>query len=199
MKLGIITGTTRPGRQTAKQARWVYDTAREIEDVEAELIDLQDYKLPFFNEEVSPRYNPSRTIAAEVRPWLNKLKSFDAYIFVTAEYNHSVPGELKNALDFVTWELQRKPVAVVSHGAQGGVRAATDLKEILSESKAVPVPNFVAMHGMSELIDEVGNLDETARANPYGPQTTLDTLLGELQWYSDALAAARANKELVAA
>ena len=197
MKLGIIVGTTRPGRQTVKQAQWVYRTAQAQEGIEAELVDLQDHPLPLFNEPVSPRYNQNREIAPEVQQWLSKLESFDAYVFVTAEYNHSIPGVLKNALDYVTWEIQRKPVAVVSHGAQGGVRAATDLKEVLSESRALPIPNFVAITGMSEIIDEKGNLAEAAQQNPYGPQTSLETLLDELQWTSDALAAARSAKELV--
>jgi len=82
----------------------------------------------------------------------------------------------------------------MSHGASGGARAATDLKEIISESRAVPLPSSTAltMAGMGELIDEDGNLTEVAKARPYGgPQKALDDALGELKWYSDALATAR--------
>src|SRR5580698_7935560 len=132
MKLAIIVGATRPNRQTAKEANWVFDTAKQLEAVVTELVDLRDYPMPFFNEPISPRYNPDRKIEPAVKKWLDKITEFDAYIFVTPEYNHSVPGELKNAIDFLTWELVRKPVAVVSHGSAGGARAATDLKEILS-------------------------------------------------------------------
>ncbi len=200
MKLAVIVGTTRPNRQTLKQAKWVVKGASEIDGIEVELVDLKDYPMPFFNEPVSPRYNPDRKISGEVKPWLDKLTEFDAYVFVTAEYNHSIPAELKNALDYATWEMNRKPAAVVSHGSAGGVRAATDLKEVLSESKAVLIPNFVAMLGMSELIDEKGDLNESVKANPYGPQATLSTLLEELQWYSDALSSARIeDKQLAAA
>jgi len=195
MKLGIIVGTTREGRKTPQQAKWVFNTAEKMEDVEAELVDLKDYPMPFFDEPISPRYNPDRKIDPAAVPWLKKLESFDAYVFVTPEYNHSVPGVLKNAMDYVTWEMQKKPVQVVSHGAAGGARAATDLKEILSESKAVPLPTAspLAMVGMSELIDENGNLSEEAKAKPYGPQAALDGVLEELKWYSDVLAAARAQ------
>jgi NAD(P)H-dependent FMN reductase len=199
MKLAVIVGTTRPNRQTFKQAKWVVAGASEIEDIDVELVDLKDYPMPFFNEPVSPRYNPDRKISVEAKPWLDKLTEFDAYVFVTAEYNHSIPAELKNALDYSTWEMNRKPVAVVSHGSAGGVRAATDLKEVLSESKAVPIPNFVAMLGMSELIDEEGNLGEAVIANPYGPQATLTKLLEELQWYSNALTAARVDEKVLVA
>jgi NAD(P)H-dependent FMN reductase len=100
---------------------------------------------------------------------------------------------LKNALDFVTWELLRKPSAIVSHGAAGGARAQIMLKVILSESKSVPIPipSPLAMAGMSEKIDEDGNLSEEAKANPYGPQSALEETLKDLKWYSDALAVAR--------
>ncbi len=194
MKLAVIVGTTRQGRKTPQQAKWVLNTAKQIKDVEAELVDLKDYPMPFFDEPISPRYNPDRQIDPAAQPWLARLEEADAYVFATPEYNHSIPGVLKNALDYVTWEIQRKPAAVVSHGASGGARAATDLKEILSESRAVPTPSYtpLTMVGMSELIDEAGNLTEAAKAKPRGgPQKALDNMLAELKWYSDALAAAR--------
>lgn len=194
MKLAVIVGTIRQNRKTPQQAKWVLNTAKQTEGIDAELIDLKDYPMPFFDEPMSPRYNPDRQIDPAVKKWLDKLEQFDAYVFVTPEYNHSVPGVLKNALDYVTWEIQRKPVSVVSHGSSGGARAATDLKEILSESRAVPLPSSTAltMIGMSQLIDEAGNLTEVAKAKPYGgPQKALDDALVELKWYSDALAAAR--------
>ncbi|HYH36387.1 MAG TPA: NAD(P)H-dependent oxidoreductase, partial [Candidatus Saccharimonadales bacterium] len=99
MKLGIIIGTTRQNRQTLKQAKWVFKGAEQMKDVEQELVDLKDYPMPFFDEPISPRYNPDREIDPAAVPWLKKLESFDAYVFVTAEYNHSIPGVLKNALD----------------------------------------------------------------------------------------------------
>jgi NAD(P)H-dependent FMN reductase len=195
MKLAVIVGATRQGRKTEQQAKWAFNSAKQLEGVEAELVDLRDYPMPFFDEAISPRYNPERKVDPAVKPWLAKLEEFDAYLFVTPEYNHSITGVLKNALDYVTWELLRKPAAVISHGANGGARAMTDLKEILSESRAVLVPSAssVAISGMSEVIDEDGNLSEEVKANPYGPQNGLDTLLNDLKWYSDALATARAK------
>jgi NAD(P)H-dependent FMN reductase len=192
MKLAIVLGSIRQNRQTPKESLWVVNAVKELEGVEAEVVDLKDFPLPPFDEGISPRYNPEREIDPAVKPWLDKLGEFDAYVFVTPEYNHSIPGVLKNAL---TWELLRKPAAVVSHGSAGGARAATDLKEILSESKAVPIPNGVAITNMSELIDDEGNLDAELKKNPYGPQAALAALLTELKWYSDALATARAAGE----
>jgi NAD(P)H-dependent FMN reductase len=197
MKLAIIMGATREGRKTENQAKWALNTANQTDGIEAAMIDLRDYPMEFFSETISPRYNPNRQIPADVKPWLVKLGEFDAYLFVTPEYNHSIPAVLKNALDYVTWEFVHKPVAVISHGSAGGARAQTDLKEILSESKAavIPVSPFLSITGMSEMIDEEGTMNETAKANPYGPQPALEELLKDLKWYSDALSAARTAGE----
>jgi NAD(P)H-dependent FMN reductase len=193
MKVAVIIGAIREGRQTPRQAQWVIKTLKTIEGATPELVDLRDYPMPIFNESVSPRYNPKRQIDASAQKWLNKLAEYEAYVFVTPEYNHSVPGALKNAIDYIDWQLQRKPVAIVSHGSAGGARAEITLKEILSESRAVPMSTIpgVAMTGMSEMIDEEGNLSAADKKNPYGPQSALETLLKELKWYSDALTAAR--------
>lgn len=191
MKLAIVVGTTRQNRQTLKQARWVLRTAKQLPDVKAELVDLADYDMPFMVEPISPRYNPQRDIHPEAKRWLDKLEQFDAYVFVTPEYNHSIPGVLKNAFDYIDWQVKRKPAAIVSHGTVGGARAAMHLKEVVSEARAVPIPEFVAMAGMSDQIDEEGVLKPEIAAREYGPQSALDGLLAELKWYSDALAVAR--------
>lgn len=193
MKVAVIIGAVREGRKTPRQAQWTMKTLEAMEEVHAELVDLKAYPMPTFDEPGSPRYDPNRKVVPEAKKWLDKLAEFEAYVFVTPEYNHSIPGVLKNAIDYVDWQLKRKPVAVVSHGSAGGARAEVALKEILSESRAVPMSTVpgVAMTGMPDKIDEDGNLSEAEKANPYGPQSALETLLAELKWYSDALAAAR--------
>ncbi len=191
MKLAVVVGTTRVNRQSLKQAQWVLNEASAMEGVKAEIVDLADYPMPFFNEPISPRYNPNREIDPAVKPWLDKLEGMDAYIFVTAEYNHSISGVLKNALDYVTSEFTHKPATIVSHGSVGGARATMHLKEILSESRAVVIPQQVAFLGMHEGIDEDGKLSAELAANPYGPASALSTALSELKWYSDALSKAR--------
>jgi len=193
MKLGIVVGSTREGRQTLKQAQWIANTAAKLEDTTVEIIDLVDYPMPFFAEPISPRYNPNRVVEETAQKFLDKLAEQDAYVFVTPEYNHSIPGVLKNAFDYLAFEMNRKPSAIASHGTVGGARAAMHLKEILSEAKTVPVPSFVAFHGVSEGIDDEGNLSEALASAPYGPQAQLDGMLAELKWYSDALSAARAQ------
>ncbi len=194
MKLAVIVGATREGRKTLQQAKWVLNSTKEqLPDAQVEIVDLKEYPMPFFDEPVSPRYNPSREIDPQVKSWLDKLSEFDAYVFVTPEYNHSITGVLKNALDYVTWEFVHKPGAVISHGSAGGARAQVHLKEILSESRLVLVPTgpSLAVVHMSEIIDEDGVMSAEAQANPYGPQAGLNDLLKDLKWYSDALSAAR--------
>ncbi len=191
MKLQVIIGTTRPGRQTEKLAKWVAIEAGKMEDATVELVDLADYPMPFLDEAISPRYNPNRKINSEAGKWVNKLAEADAYIFVTPEYNHSISGVLKNALDYVTFELVKKPATIVSHGTVGGARATMHLKEILSESQATVIPKAVAFVGASQSIDDAGVLNADIAAQAYGPLTALNTTLAELKWYSDALSTAR--------
>ena len=191
MKVAVILGSNRPERQSLKFAKWVVNSAQLVDDFEVELVDIADYPMPIFDEPISPRYNPNRQPSTSVQKWLDKVGSFDSYIFVTPEYNHSIPAVLKNALDYLTVELLHKPSSIASHGSVGGARAAMHLREILAESKTVVIPNAVAVAGASNIIDDKGNLDETVKANPYGPQAALESMLTELKWYTEALNNAR--------
>lgn len=191
MKLAIVIGSTRQNRQTFKVAKWVENMAEKIDGIESKLIDLTDYPMPFFAEPISPRYNPNRVVDLDIQKWLDIITEFEAYIFVTPEYNHSVPAVLKNALDYVAMEFNRKPAAIVSHGSVGGARATMQLKEILSESKLIVIPNSVALIGAHDNLDNEGILKEELKVLPYGPEYALKTMFEELKWYSDALGAAR--------
>lgn len=191
MKLQVIIGSTRPNRITERLAKWVVAEAGQLADTTVELVDLADYPMPFLDEPISPRYNPNRQINAVAGKWIAKLAEADAYVFVTPEYNHSIPGVLKNALDYLTFELVKKPATAVGHGTVGGARSIMHLKEILSESQAAVIPKTVSFAGASQNIDEAGNLDEAIKTQAYGPQAALKATLEELKWYSDALSAAR--------
>lgn len=191
MKLIVVIGSTRPGRLTERLAKWVAKEAARLPDIQVDLVDLRDYPMPFFDEPKSPRYNPDRKPNVVVQKWMDKMAEGEAYIIVTPEYNHSIPGVLKNSLDYITVEFNKKPATVVSHGAVGGTRATMHLKEILSESGAAIIPRQVAIPQASEKLNEEGELSEEVKAQPYGPAIALKSLLEELKWYSDALAAAR--------
>ena len=195
MKLQVIVGSTRPGRATLSLAKWVATEAATIEGNVVEIVDLKDFPMPFFDEAGSPRYNANRQPTPEVKAWLDKIAEGEAYVVVTPEYNHSIPGVLKNAIDYMTYEMKQKPAAIVSHGSVGGARAATHLKEILSEAAATIIPSglqFVGSITMGGIIDENGVLDETIKANPYGPQAAVTGMLQDLDWHAKALKAARA-------
>jgi NAD(P)H-dependent FMN reductase len=131
LKVAIVTGSTRPGRNNDAVAQWVYGIAQARTDAEFELVDIADYNLPLLDEPMSPllgQYTHEHTKA-----WAKKIASFDAYVFVTPEYNHSTSGALKNALDYLYREWNNKAAGFVSYGGAGGVRAVEHLRLVLAE------------------------------------------------------------------
>jgi NAD(P)H-dependent FMN reductase len=192
MKLQIIVGSTRPGRMSDRVARWVVHTAGEMAGIEAELVDLADYTLPFFDEPISPQYNPHRTPDEVVQRWLQKVAQADAYVLVTPEYNRSYPAVLKNALDYIDFQFAKKPVALVAHGVTGGSQAISHLRGVIPGLQAITVPNATYISGrVGDIFDESGVLKADIAAQPHGPQMALQRTLAEVQWYGEVLAAAR--------
>jgi NAD(P)H-dependent FMN reductase len=188
-KIAVVVGSTREGRQTDKLAKWV---AKEIANhAEVEVLDLQDYPMPFMDEPISPRYNPERKPEPRVQKWLNKVAEFDGYAFVTPEYNRSTSAVLKNAIDVLDYQMEKKPVALIGHGSSGGAQAIANLRMALPGVGAVTVPLALFFTDrVGEAIDEDGVLDADLEAQPYGHQANLKTQSETLVWYADALAAA---------
>lgn len=195
MKLQVIIGSVRQGRVSDKVGKWVSLEAGLLEDTEVETVDLKDYVLPMFDEPVSPQYNPDRQPVPEVKRFLDKLAEADAYAIVTPEYNRSYSSVLKNALDFIDFQLVEKPVALIAHGSTGGAQAVSHLRGVLAGLKTFTTPTATYIAGRAgELIDDSGKIvDEEILSNPYGPQGALKATLTELKWYSDALSAARSQ------
>ena len=190
MKLAIVIGSVREGRQSDKLAKWVADEAGKLADVE--IVDLKDYPMPFMEETISPRYNPERQPKPEVKRWLDKIVEFDGYVFVTPEYNRSTSAVLKNAIDHFDYQIEKKPVALVGHGSSGGAQAIASLRMILPGAGAVTIPEALFFTDrVGEAVDEAGVLKEELRDNPYGPQNTLKAQMESLVWYTGALKAAR--------
>ena len=130
IKVGIIVGTTRPGRNGQAVGQWVHDLAAKRGDAEYELVDLQDYDLPHLDEPAIPaagNYQREHT-----KRWSAKIASFDAFVFVTPEYNHSISGALKDAIDFLYAEWNSKAAGFVGYGVDGAVRAVEHLRHILA-------------------------------------------------------------------
>ena len=185
-RIGIIISTTREGRFGERAARWVADLAASRTDIDTEIVDLRDYPLPFFDYVASPRFVPIDT--PEAKKWSAKLAELDGYVFVTAEYNHSVSGVIKNALDFVFAEPARKPAAFVGYGAVGGARAVEHLRQIVVELSMVPLNR--AVHVNMEPFLGMMREGKDFADYPYLAPTVV-TMLDELAWYAQTLKAGR--------
>ncbi len=136
-RIGIILGSTRPGRNGEAVARWVYELARKRGDAQFELVDIKDYDLPLLDEPVPPslgQYTKEHTKA-----WAAKIDSFDAYVFVTPEYNHGTSGALKNAIDFLYKEWNNKAAGFVGYGGALGARAVESLRLVMGELQVADV------------------------------------------------------------
>ena len=137
LRIAIIIGSTRPGRNGEAVARWVYEIAQKRSDVEFELIDIKDFNLPLLDEPVPPslgQYTKEHTKA-----WAAKIDSFDAYVFVTPEYNHGTSGALKNAIDFLYKEWNNKAAGFVGYGSALGARAVEHLRLVMGELQVADV------------------------------------------------------------
>jgi NAD(P)H-dependent FMN reductase len=131
IRVAIITGSTRPGRNNEAVARWVYDVAKKRTDAEFEYVDIADFKLPLLDEPVPASMGQYRHAHSKV--WADKIGSFDAYIFVTPEYNHAPSAALKNAIDYLYREWNNKAAGFVSYGSAGGARAVEQLRLVMGE------------------------------------------------------------------
>lgn len=188
-RIAVIIGSTRETRFADKPATWIYDLASQRNDWEVELVDLRTFDLPLFNEVASNLWVPSKDPRAVA--WQRKLATFDGFIFVTAEYNRSVPGSLKNALDQAYKEWVRKPAAVVGYGATGGARAAEHLRSIAIELQMVPIRHGVHILGADFMkVHPMGGNAPIAEIEDHilpGAKAMLD----DLDWWTRATMAAR--------
>jgi NAD(P)H-dependent FMN reductase len=137
MKVAVILGSTRPGRIGEAVARWVHGIAARRSDADYELVDIKSYNLPLLDEPVPPsrgQYSHEHT-----KVWSAKIDSFDAFVFVTPEYNHATSGALKNAIDFLYREWNNKAAGFVGYGSAGGARAIENLRLIMAEVQVADV------------------------------------------------------------
>ena len=143
LRIAIILGSTRPGRNTEAVARWVFDKAQQRGDADYELVDIADYGLPLLDEPIPPSQN--KYSKDHTKRWAEKIGSFDGFVFVTPEYNHSTSAALKNAIDFLYAEWNNKAAGFVSFGSAGGLRAVEHLRGIMAELQIADVRAQVAL------------------------------------------------------
>ncbi|HEY2284766.1 MAG TPA: NAD(P)H-dependent oxidoreductase [Streptosporangiaceae bacterium] len=190
-RIGIILGSTRPNRNGEQVARWVYDIASQRGDAEFELVDLRDYPLPHLDEPLPASMGQYQN--EHTRQWAEKIGSFDGFVFVTPEYNHSTSGVLKNAIDYLFAEWNNKAAGFVSYGAVGGARAAEHLRLVAGELQMADVRQQVAL----SLLTEFENFS-VFKPGDYN-RAALDTLLDQVISWSDALAPLRERAAAAAA
>lgn len=178
-KLLIILGSTREQRRGEPIARWLADHASSREDLTCELVDLATYQLPLLSNATPPMTPSSREDA--VREWAAKVTSADGYVFVVPEYNHGASAAVKNSLDHLFAEWNRKPIGFVSYGGlSGGVRAVEQLRQVAVELEMVPVRRQVAIQRIWAAIGENGELVDP-------PIGQADQLLDDMAWWASIL------------
>ena len=189
-RIAVMIGSTRPTRFADVPAQWILKQAQARGDMDVELVDLRDHRLPFFDEKASNMWVPSEN--PEAVRWQKTVGRYDGYIFVVAEYNHSITGALKNALDQAYKEWNRKPFTAIGYGSVGAARAVEHLRSIAVELQMVSThatthiggSDLRTVHPMfgNKPISEIeANLLPSAK-----------TALDELVWWAKATMAAKA-------
>jgi NAD(P)H-dependent FMN reductase len=179
LNVAIVTGSTRPGRKSEEIARWVHGIAERRADAAFEIVDIATFDLPLLDEAYPPsmgQYAHPHTLT-----WAAKIANFDAFVFVTPEYNHSTSGALKNAIDYLFREWNDKAAGFVSYGGTGGTRAVEHLRQIMGEIKVADVRAQVAL----SLFTDFENFT-VFKPNP-GQEAAVGAMLNDLIPWAQAL------------
>jgi NAD(P)H-dependent FMN reductase len=187
--ISVIIGSTRQGRFSEKPAQWIFEQLKRRDGVDARLLDLRDFPMPFFDQPTPPSL-PGRPPYPHdvVRKWTAEIARADGFVFVTPEYNYGPAAVLKNAIDWVYPEWNRKAAAFVSYGSAMGARSVQQLRETAIELQMAPIrfsvhipPDVLWAHFRGEAVDSgLAQLDGVAK-----------TVIDELLWWAGALKAAR--------
>jgi NAD(P)H-dependent FMN reductase len=183
LRIGIILGSTRPGRRGAPVADWVLDQAASRTSAKYELVDIAEFGLPLYDEPL-PAFAGHYTQEHTIR-WSQTIARFDAYVFVTPEYNHSTSAALKNAIDYLYPEWNNKAAAFVAYGSMGGARAIEHLREITAE---------VQLAGVRQTLNFLARVDFDADRNFIPNEYHADLaaiMFDQLENWADALRSLR--------
>jgi len=187
--ISVIVGSTRQGRFSEKPAKWIFQHLKKRDGVDARLLDLRDFPMPFFEEAMPPAMPGRPPYENEVvRKWTAAIGASDGFIFVTPEYNYGPPAVLKNAIDWVYPEWHRKAAAFVGFGGVGGARSVQQLRETAIELQLAPIRSSVHIPVATLMAHfQGGDVDKGLAELEKSANVMLDDLL----WWTTALKAAR--------
>ena len=187
--ISVIVGSTRQGRFSEKPAHWIFQHLKQRGDVEARMLDLRNFPMPFFDQVVSPA-TPGRAAYENevVRKWTAAIGASDGFIFVTPEYNYGPPAVLKNAIDWVYPEWNRKAIAFVSFGGVGGARSVQQLREVAIEVQLAPVRSSVHIPVATLMAHFQGGDVDKGLAEL---ETPAKVMIDDLLWWTTTLKTAR--------
>ena len=187
--ISVIVGSTRQGRFSEKPAQWIFEHLVKRKEIEARLLDMRDFPMPFFDQAVPPSMPGRPPYPNEVvQKWTAEIAASDGFVFVTPEYNYGTSAVLKNAIDWVYPEWNRKAAAFVSYGSAMGARAVQQLRETAIEVQMAPIRSSVPIpvatlwaHFQGGDVDKgLAEMDQQAAA-----------MIDDLLWWTSALKAAR--------
>jgi len=189
--VAVIVGSTREGRFSEKPARWILEHLRRRSGVDAKLLDLRDFPMPFFDQALPPAMPGRAPYQHEaVKRWTAEIAAADGFIFVTPEYNYGPSAVLKNAIDWVYPEWNRKAAAFVSYGSAMGARGVQQLRTTAIELQMAPIRSCVHVPVSTLWAHFQGGDVDKGLAEL---ESSATTMLDDLLWWTNALKAARAN------
>jgi NAD(P)H-dependent FMN reductase len=188
LRVGLIVGSTRENRFADVPVRWLVEGASARRDLKLTVLDLREFRLPFFNEPVPPSINGGIFTVPEAATWAKRIGEFDAFVAIAPEYNHGPTAALKNAFDSAQKEWHRKPIAFVGYGGVGAARAIEALRGIVIELQMAPIRHEVNI-AMEPFL---GILQNGRALNDYDYLVqSRDAMFDHLVWWGGALKAAR--------
>jgi NAD(P)H-dependent FMN reductase len=189
--VAIIISSTREGRFGDQPAQWFYDHLAKRQGVTAKVLDLRDFPMPFFDQMMLPASRSRPAYAHEVvQRWTAEIASSDAFVIVAAEYNFGPPAVLKNALDWVYSEWNRKPIGFLSYGGAGGTRSVQQLRDAAVELQMAPIRSAVHLPRETLMAYFTGGDAKAALATS---DDAAEAMIDDLVWWSGALKAARSQ------
>ncbi len=188
--ISVIVGSTREGRFSEKPAKWIFQTLKKRQDVDARLLDLRDFPMPFFDQPATPAM-PGRAPYSNgvVQRWTAAIAQSDGFVFVAPEYNYGPSAVLKNAIDWVYPEWNRKAAAFVSYGSAMGARGVQQLRLTAIEVQLAPIRSSVLIPVATLWAHYQGGDVEAGLAELGAPA---DAMIDDLLWWTAALNKARA-------